>query len=350
MRFTTEAMLMAIAIYLYELEQKQFIHSRYQKRFYQQLTKLERHLQHRRIPRCALLPPSRSAWRRVFSSGCDQALITLTGLDFETFNYIETRFKPFYDTLTPFSKDGTIVALRKETGRPRCMSSVDGLGLVLTWTRTRGSTMVLQLIFGMTEASISNYLTFCTHILIHVLQGIEDARVKRPSVERIREYQEAVSRRHPLLNDVWCTMDGIKLMLECAADDDVQNRFYNGWTCDHYIGAVLVFCPDRTIPICCYNVPGTVHDSNIALMGDIYKKLEAVYNLTGGKCTVDSTFARNTYPFLIKSCKPTLDMTIEGMEIARDATLMRQSAEWGMRAFQSSFPRIKDRISIEYRG
>eukprot|EP00804_Cyclotella_cryptica_P010121 CCRYP_018494-RA/>CCRYP_018494-RA protein AED:0.03 eAED:0.03 QI:578/1/1/1/0/0/2/26/188 len=145
-------------------------------------------------------------------------------------------------------------------------------------------------------------------------------------------------------------MDGIKLMVECAAEDDVQNRFYNGWTCDHYIGAVLVFCPDGTIPICCYNVPGTVHDSNIALMGNIYSKLETVYNETGAKCTVDSAFARNNYPFLIKSCKPSLDMTIDEMEIAKDATSMRQSAEWGMRAFQASFPRIKDRITMEERG
>ena len=111
-----------------------------------------------------------------------------------------------------------------------------------------------------------------------------------------------------------------------------------------------MFCADGTIPIYCYNVPDTVHDSNIALMGEIYKKLEAVYNLTGAKCTVDSAFTRNTYPFLIKSCKPTLDMTIEGMEITKDATSMRQSSEWGMRAFQSSFPRIKDRIALEYRG
>jgi hypothetical protein len=145
-------------------------------------------------------------------------------------------------------------------------------------------------------------------------------------------------------------MDRIKLMIECAAEEDVQNQFYNGWTCDHYIAAVLVFCPDGTIPICCYNVPGTVHDSNIALMGDIYKKLEAVYNRTGAKCTVDSAFAPNTYPFLIKSCKPTLDMTIEGMVLAKDATSMQQSSEWGMQAFQSSFPHIKDHIALEYRG
>jgi hypothetical protein len=29
---------------------------------------------------------------------------------------------------------------------------------------------------------------------------------------------------------------------------------------------------------------------------------------------------------------------------------MRQSAEWGMRAFQSSLPRIKDRMKFEERG
>ena len=29
---------------------------------------------------------------------------------------------------------------------------------------------------------------------------------------------------------------------------------------------------------------------------------------------------------------------------------MRQSAEWGMRAFQASFPRIKDRILYEEKG
>ncbi len=121
--------------------------------------------------------------------------------------------------------------------------------------------MVLELIFGMTQTSISNYLAFCTHILINVLMGKEEAKIKRPTIEKIQEYKQAVLQHHPLLEDVWCTMDGLKLMLECAGDDVVQNWFYNGWTCDHYVGAVIVFCPDGTIPMCCYNVPGIVHDS-----------------------------------------------------------------------------------------
>ena len=70
-------------------------------------------------------------------------------------------------------------------------------------------------------------------------------------------------------------------MVECSGDDDDQSRFYNGWTCDHYIGAVLVFCPDGTIPICCYNVPETVHDNLIATIGKIYDKLKLVNERTG---------------------------------------------------------------------
>ena len=34
----------------------------------------------------------------------------------------------------------------------------------------------------------------------------------------------------------------------------------------------------------------------------------------------------------------------------QDATSMRQSAEWGMRALQSSFPRLKDRFVYEEQG
>jgi hypothetical protein len=103
------------------------------------------------------------------------------------------------------------------------MSSADGLGLVLTWTRTHGSTMVLQLIFGVTQSSISDYLTFCIQILIQVLQGMDDSKIKWPMVEKIQEYQEAVKQCHPFLGDVWCMMDGVKLMVECSGDDVEQN-------------------------------------------------------------------------------------------------------------------------------
>ncbi len=35
------------------------------------------------------------------------------------------------------------------------------------------------------------------------------------------------------------------------------------------------------------------------------------------------------------------------MNLVAEGTSMRQSAEWGMRAFQASFPRVKDCIEFE---
>lgn len=85
--------------------------------------------------------------------------------------------------------------------------------------------MVLQMIFGVIQSSLSNHLTLYMHILIYVLQQIDHGMIKRPDAAKVREYQEAVQFCHPLLPDVWCTMDGIKLMLECLSEEDVQNRF-----------------------------------------------------------------------------------------------------------------------------
>ena len=93
--------------------------------------------------------------------------------------------------------------------------------------------MFLELFFGMTQTTVSDYLHFCMVILIRILQRMDDAKISQPNIERIAEYQQAVRQRHPTLENVWCTMDGIKLLLECAGDEDEQNQFYNGWTCDH---------------------------------------------------------------------------------------------------------------------
>ena len=97
------------------------------------------------------------------------------------------------------------------------------------------------------------------------------------------------------------------------------------------------------------NVPGCIHDSMVADWGKNYEKLENVYVRTGGKCTVDSAFSKRHAPFLIKSSQQ-LPYGGEEILVNEEATAMRQSVEWGMRAFQSSFPRIKDRIIFEENG
>jgi hypothetical protein len=124
------------------------------------------------------------------------------------------------------------------------MKASDALGLTLAWMCTCGSTSALQLLFGLTQTPVCDFLSFCTLILILALQQISDALIKLPSDKDLSCYQDAVVCLCPKLEGVWCTMDGLKLLLECAGDSDVQNRYYNGWTYDHYLSAVLEFCSD----------------------------------------------------------------------------------------------------------
>jgi hypothetical protein len=94
------------------------------------------------------------------------------------------------------------------------------------------------------------------------------------------------------------------------------------------------------------NAPGCVHDSQIAEWGNVYAKLEGVYIATGKRVVVDSAFSKTTYGFLLKSGEDIVTPT----EIGRQATSLRQSAEWGMRAFQVAFPRVKVRLQNEESG
>jgi hypothetical protein len=114
---------------------------------------------------------------------------------------------------------------------------------------------------------------------------MNDAIIETPSDDNTIHLKEAETHHHSRLKNLWCTMDGLKLKLECSNDDNEQNRFFIWWTCEYYIGVVLVFCPNRTIPICSYNVPRLVHNSATASIGAIYNKLEEVFNRAqGGLC------------------------------------------------------------------
>ena len=335
-----------------QLQNEELIHSRYRKFFHRSLSRAMRRLRDRRIPRISLHHPSESSWRQLYGSRNDQALVTLTGFDYRSFNWLLHIFEPVYNRYSPGDNnpDGYIVRIRHPNhGRPRLMSAADCLGLNLAWTRLRGSTTSLQLVFGLTGSRISKWLRFGRRILVSLLTNHPDAAVRIPSEARIRQCKAAIHARHPTLMDVWCTMDGLKLTLQRSGDNTVQNMFYNGWTHDHYVTSVLVFCPDGTIPIAAINYPGCFHDSQIAEWGKIYDKLEAVFINNGGKCVVDSAFARSRNAFLIKSSQ-TAPVDMEDAIMNREATSMRQSSEWGMRALQSSFPRLKDRMIYEEMG
>ena len=160
---------------------------------------------------------------------------------------------------------------------------------------------VLQLVLGLTYTNLSVYLRFGICVVVEIFQDDPLARVSLPSAEDIATYMATFSECHPLLTDCWAMMDGLKLYLQASGNSDIQERYYNGWTHDHYLTSIFCFCPNGTIPIA--YVSGSIHDSQVAEMGEIYWKLEKVYERTGGKCCVDSAIANVDRQYLYRSCQ-----------------------------------------------
>jgi hypothetical protein len=142
------------------------------------------------------------------------------------------------------------------------------------------------------------------------------------------------------LPDVFAVADGCKLYFESTTDLDEQSMYYNGWKSSHFITNLFVF-----------SIDGSLHDSTLAEWGGVYQELPDMYERTGGKCCVDSAFSTANNEFLIKSAENygSVQTPLDLLRMEQ-ATSLRQAAEWGMRAIQSAFPRLKDRIHYEVNG
>ncbi len=268
---------LAIIAIILRRRRRNRIHSRYAKRFYLSLNAEERRRRDRRIPRLALIEPKMSAWKKILVSGNDQSLITITGLDFSVFGELMERFEPMYSQYSVAPVDGKYVKVKDKSGRRRLMKGEDCLGLVLVWTRTRGSLTLLQVVFGMSRTGIEDYLRFGKRILIKLLSRDEKSRIGVPSRSRIELYKEAIKQRHPALEDVGLCMDGLRLASEAPGSFVVQNNYYNGWKHNHCVASIFVFAPDGTIIFMVTNCAGGQHDSTLADLGGIYEKLRASF-------------------------------------------------------------------------
>jgi hypothetical protein len=152
-------------------------------------------------------------------------------------------------------------------------------------------------------------------------------------------------------------MDGLKLYLQTTGSADIQEHFYNGGMHDHYVTSIFCFCPNGTIQIAFFNIPGSVHDSQAAEFGNMFNKLEGVYLLSRPKCCVDLAFGNVSRGYLCKlfqdhlgSSAPTRELRKLDLQNKREAILARQKAEWGMWLLQTSFPWVKDRCVYKERG
>jgi len=305
------------------------------------------------IPRIALLDPHLSPWVKLYSSGSVGAMIILTGLDYATFHYLAVKFEVLYNKYTPYSGNGRI-KIKPITAcyyRPRLLDSRGCLALTLAFLRTMGRHSTLSMLFGTGSTVTSLFIKFGRRLFLRLVRSLSEAQVRMPSLGDIEFCKTVVLQKYPTLVDVWFTMDGLKLPIERASDFEVQQRYYNGWVHGHYVGNVLVFSSDGRIVACSVNNVGNMHDSEIAVIGGIYEKLDEQWRRCRGRGVVDSAFNTGSYNQLIKSGQvlPTNASELQILQ-QEEATSLRQSSEWGMRGFQSSFPRFYGTIAYEENG
>ncbi|GLE03372.1 hypothetical protein PINS_up012262 [Pythium insidiosum] len=303
------------------------------------------------LHRSDLLPDPRvgTPWQATYDGRNDQAFILTTGLDVSTFEYLLEGFEETWNSM-PVPRDDV-----STHGQPRrSLSAAGALGLILQYLNSTMPEYSLHQIFAITPTVCSRYLELVMDILQRHLRSLPEYIIAWPSNEEtFKDYASMIELRHPSLENAFCFVDGLNIPVATSLHENVQNAYYNGWTCSHYCSCVFAFAPNGRIIFASLNAPGSWHDATIAR--DLYSKLldrtpENYFAIA------DTAFPRNQSRMQgriktpIKSndklprelhAQGRLDELQELMRFNSELVSARQAAEWGMRAFQGSFARLK---------
>lgn len=115
-------------------------------------------------------------------------------------HYLTTIFKSLCTGYSPYSEDSLIWLMDHVwfRCRPRSMSALQCLGLIVIWTRIRGKESFLCMIFGISDDLCSIFLRFARHIIIQVLQHDNRAKMQIPNDEKLPELQHLSSNGTPV--------------------------------------------------------------------------------------------------------------------------------------------------------
>ncbi|KAH9450939.1 hypothetical protein Pst134EB_018447 [Puccinia striiformis f. sp. tritici] len=291
-------------------------------------------------------PMKNSAWAFLWSARNDRGFITTMGVDVTTFDNLLQRYTVHWDFST-IDREDVNPHGEPQIGR-RTLDAAGSLGLVLHWISSTMSAYTLQQLFGITPAVCSRYLATGTKHLLTVLKEHPEARFLWPTTERkAQQYSAPIEKKFPLLKKCFGFLDGLNLPILVSGDEDVQNAYYNGWTCSHYCSSILAFAPDGTIMFAILNAPGSWHDSIIAepLYDQLLERTPPGYRLIS-----DTAFPRKTErlqsrilaPVKRGDRLPSSPRSYARLKVLNDSLVSaRQAAEWGMRSIQGSFARLK---------
>ena len=194
------------------------------------------------LSRMNLLPNPRvgTPWTRLYENREDRAFITTMGIDTSTFDTIlEAGFGHLWYT-RPIPRLDKHLDIHPRAER-RSLDAAGGLGLVLHWLSSTMRHVSLQQIFALVQSTVSRYIRFALSILLKVLRQMPHAAIIWPRGDEFLELSGYVSMRHPLLQGVFGSIDGLNLPCQVSSDVEIENATYNGWLHSHFISSVIVF-------------------------------------------------------------------------------------------------------------
>ncbi|KIY49753.1 hypothetical protein FISHEDRAFT_65168 [Fistulina hepatica ATCC 64428] len=306
------------------------------------------------LTRPELLPNPRliSPWLSLYNSLSDRAFITTMGLDCETFyNVLYAGFEFHWNTRRiPRSDDPGTAVPRLAS---RSLDAAGSLGLVLHHLNSTMSDTSLSQIFAIIPSTVSRYIDFSMGLLKETLRIMPEASICWLTGNQFEECNSLITARHPRLTGAFGSMDGLNVPVQTSSDQDIENATYNGWLHEHFISQVIAFASTGEIIGCRLNAPGSWHDARVAR--PLYDKLET-QTPEGYYLVCDTAFPRGTERIHGKIKAPMKSgarlpsdpaLRQEALAFNRELTSYRQTAEWGMRAIQGSFGRLRVPLPIK---
>ncbi|TDL17816.1 hypothetical protein BD410DRAFT_843265 [Rickenella mellea] len=293
-------------------------------------------------------------WQILFQSRSDRAYITTMGFNVDGFQRLLNAGFAWRWYSRPIPR-GDVHMGGAPRPRKRSLDAEGALGLVLHYLNSTAREIELQQIFALIPSTVSRYISFALEILLETLKGMPETCIRWPEgTGEFEELRDLIIERHPLLLGAFATIDGLNLPVQTSADLDIENATYNGWLSEHFVSSVLVFSPKGTIIAARLNAPGSWHDSRIAQ--PIYVKL--LENTPAGYYLVaDTAFPRGNNqirgriraPLKAGQAIPGTHADVqEVLAFNRQLLSYRQTAEWGMRALQGTFGRLRVPLEINH--
>ncbi|CAE7160568.1 unnamed protein product [Rhizoctonia solani] len=211
----------------------------------------------------------------------------------------------------------------------------------------------LQETFALVPSVLSRYLEFSLGILATVLrENIREARICWPTPAEMGAYAKTIRKRHRNIVGAFGFMDGLSLPVGTSSDPEIEQSTYNGWLHSHRITNVLVFAPDGCIISAQVNAPGSWHDSRTAT--NVYQQLRTK-TPNGYFLIADTAFPRVGADLAGKIQTPLKERArladdpneaAQQIAYSNSITSARQPAEWGMRALQGAYGRLRMPLDI----